>query len=230
MLVIDGPVTWDINGLLADFAPLTITPVELPENVGLALALNAGLRVIETPFVFRMDADDVATPERFEKQLAFAHDHDSRFVCSWHQEFGERTATKKTPTTPDDLHRRLMWHNIVSHPTILVETTLLKSIGGYRSEASLMEDYDLYLRLRAQKVRFDCIGEALVLVRTDGQSSRRAGFSYLRREANLRWRWSRERLVPAPINLASFAIHTGFRLAPSGLRSRLFRIVRSVGT
>ena len=229
VLVVDGPVTWDMDRLAADFGSLSIRTVRLPENNGLASALNAGLETIETRFVFRMDADDVAAPQRFARLIAYADEHDSRFLCSWHKEFGERSETKKTPTTPGSLHRRLMWHNIVSHPSVMVETALLRTAGGYRHSAGRMEDYDLYLRLRAMQVRFDCVGEPLVFVRTDGQSKRRAGLSYLRAEANLRRMWHREGLLPPTVNVLSFLAHTGFRVAPSGFRALLFRGVRFFG-
>ena len=229
LLVVDGPVDWNIDVLIAEFLPLEIACVQLPANVGLACALNVGLQKITSRFVFRMDADDVAVPERFAIQMAFAEARGSRFVCSWHDEFGERTDVKRTPTDNQSLHRRLRWHNIISHPTILIEAELLRSVGGYRSEAGRMEDYDLYLRLRAGGVRFDCVGQTLVRVRTDGQSTRRSGFDYLRLEAKLRRRWHTELLLPWPINLTSFMVHAGFRLAPNRLQTLLFRGVRSIG-
>ena len=39
-------------------------------NTGLTRALNDGLATIRSPLIARMDADDVALPERFAKQLA----------------------------------------------------------------------------------------------------------------------------------------------------------------
>ena len=45
------------------------------ENQGTAKAANHGLSLIETPFVARMDADDIALPTRLEKQLALSLIH-----------------------------------------------------------------------------------------------------------------------------------------------------------
>nr|CRH08051.1 Putative GT2 : distantly related to UDP-GalNAc: globotriose b-1,3-N-acetylgalactosaminyltransferase UDP-Gal:globotetraose b-1,3-galactosyltransferase [Candidatus Magnetococcus massalia] len=46
-----------------------------PHNIGLTRSLNRGLEVIKTPWVARLDADDIAHPERLERQLAFLDSH-----------------------------------------------------------------------------------------------------------------------------------------------------------
>src|SRR5687767_14297711 len=57
---------------------------------GLIDALNAGLQLASAPMVARMDADDVAMPDRFEKQLrAFERDPDL-VVCGTHVRYFPR--------------------------------------------------------------------------------------------------------------------------------------------
>lgn len=226
VLVVDGPLSWELDGSGTEALGADLRTVPLPKNVGLAAALNAGLKHVQTNFVMRMDADDIALPHRSQVQIDYASKHDSVFVCSWHEEFGERTAIKKTPSDPNDLAKKLLMRNAISHPTILIATSLLREVGGYREDAFLMEDYDLYLRLRSRGVRLDCIPETLVMVRVAGQTNRRAGLTYLRNEAKLRTRWHREGLVPLPQNVLSFAIHSAFRLAPHWLRTRMYKTVR----
>ena len=226
VLVIDGPLDSPVVGEGVEALGSDLEMVQLPKNVGLAAALNVGLRHVQTNFVMRMDADDIALPHRCQVQIDFANKHQSVFLCAWHQEFGERTSVKKTPSDPKELANALLMRNAISHPTILVATSLLRDVGGYREDTYLMEDYDLYLRLRKKGVRLDCIAEPLVRVRVAGQTNRRAGLTYLRNEARLRWRGHREGLLPLPKNLLSFGIHSSFRLAPNWLRSRMYRAVR----
>ena len=39
------------------------------ENLGLTKSLNKGLKVVQGEYIARMDGDDIALPERFEKQI-----------------------------------------------------------------------------------------------------------------------------------------------------------------
>ena len=72
VLVQDGPVGEEIAAEIARIEASDVVPVNvlrLPENVGLARALEAGLAVCRHEVVARADADDVSLPDRFERQL-----------------------------------------------------------------------------------------------------------------------------------------------------------------
>lgn len=50
--------------------------IQLPYNVGLSVGLNQGLAKVETPFVIRMDDDELLTPcANYHRQLQFLMDH-----------------------------------------------------------------------------------------------------------------------------------------------------------
>src|SRR4051812_47715917 len=44
-------------------------------NTGIVGALNDGIAAAEAPLVARMDADDVSTPQRLHRQVAYLLDH-----------------------------------------------------------------------------------------------------------------------------------------------------------
>jgi glycosyltransferase involved in cell wall biosynthesis len=74
----------------------------LPENVGLGLALNAGLSVCKHELVARMDADDIAYPNRMDLQLAaFAArtelDIVGGYVSEFYDDSDKITAIKEVP-------------------------------------------------------------------------------------------------------------------------------------
>lgn len=46
-----------------------------PENQGLAVSLNKGLRQATGTYLARMDADDISYPERFQKQFDYLERH-----------------------------------------------------------------------------------------------------------------------------------------------------------
>ena len=50
------------------------------ENRGLVSSLNEGLKLAKAPLIARMDADDIALPERFSEQVNYLNNH-SDIVC-----------------------------------------------------------------------------------------------------------------------------------------------------
>jgi glycosyltransferase involved in cell wall biosynthesis len=122
---------------------------------GLVAALQAGMQQIETPFVARMDADDVMHPERIRLQveaLDAASDvsllgcHTRPFPRYSHGE-GTRTYTDWLASMQDerDVRRNRFVESPLLHPTWLGRTQVLRDYG-YR-QGSFPEDYDLLLRL-----------------------------------------------------------------------------------
>lgn len=74
VLVEDGPLNDELNAGVEkwqDKLKNVLKVIALPENVGLGVALKVGVEKCSHEITARMDADDIATPYRFEKQLAF---------------------------------------------------------------------------------------------------------------------------------------------------------------
>lgn len=111
---------------------------------GLAAALNAGLALAAAPLVARMDADDVALPDRLERQVALLDAQpDAALVAGGLvvvDEDGRELDTAIPPAAPD-----LLAGNPIPHPTVVFRTDAVRALGGYRLDQA--EDYDLWLRL-----------------------------------------------------------------------------------
>ena len=122
-------------------------------NTGIVRALNEGLSLAVGEFVARMDADDIATPERFECQLSFMHSHPKCVAAgSWVlfvDAAGDPIFTFKTPCDQNEVSNLLLHGNggAIVHPSAMFRLEALHAAGGYRSEFEFVEDLDLYLRL-----------------------------------------------------------------------------------
>ena len=92
ILVIDGPLydgLYESIGIWQDNLGEVLRIIPLESNVGLGGALNIELTHCTNELVARMDTDDIALPERFEKQIA-AFDSQNIDVCgSWVSEFNK---------------------------------------------------------------------------------------------------------------------------------------------
>jgi len=123
---------------------------------GIAGALNRGLSRCDAPVLFRMDADDVASPRRLALQLeALAADPSLAAVGSRVRLFPRRQALPGMRrhvawlnglATPAELERDLLVEAPLVHPASAIRLGPLRRAGGWR-EGPFPEDYDLWLRL-----------------------------------------------------------------------------------
>lgn len=121
-------------------------------NLGLTKSLNVALRESQHDFIARMDADDIALPNRFEKQLAFLDVHPDIDVIGttyeWIDENGNVIGRPTVITDPDELHRALPRTNPLLHSSVVMRRSALDRAHSYDEHFTRAQDYDLWLRLR----------------------------------------------------------------------------------
>jgi len=120
------------------------------ENQGLAASLNNGLEAIDTEFVARLDSDDIALPHRLQLQLkAMVRHPEIGLLGSQFERLGEQESgfPSKLPCDHDDIVDALLHaRHALCHPTIMMRTETIKSIGGYW-EHPIAQDWDMYLKM-----------------------------------------------------------------------------------
>ena len=123
------------------------------ENRGLVASLNELLDRARAPIVARMDADDIADPERLAKQLAFLNDHpDYGVIGSWTTDIDERGEPYPLdgadhPVTHREFLDSANGGPLLCHPSATFRLGPVRAIGGYHGAFRHCEDYDLWLRL-----------------------------------------------------------------------------------
>ena len=129
---------------------------------GVARAFNTGLNHATGKFVARMDADDVARPERLEVQLRVLEEHPGIDICGACVEiFSDQPlaggnlryqAWLNECRTPGQIHRELYIESPIPNPTALFRREAIDRLGGY-GDPDWPEDYDLFLRADAAGIR-----------------------------------------------------------------------------
>jgi hypothetical protein len=123
--------------------------VERQSPQGITSALRRGFELARGEFVARMDADDIALPDRLERQVDFLDEHPEVLAvggaCIVVDEDGSRDGVIRFPTSPRVVERSLMHLNCLVHPTVTMRREAVVAAGGYRLDAA--EDWDLWLRL-----------------------------------------------------------------------------------
>lgn len=141
-------------------------------GAGLVAALNLALGRARAPLVARMDADDVAAPERLEAQAARLR-QDPRVDV-----LGSAVELLEDPRTPapgmrayvawqnslldhDAMTREIFVESPLVHPSVMMRTAALVGLGGYR-DLDGPEDYDLWLRGHRSGLRFGKLEQVLL--------------------------------------------------------------------
>ena len=186
VIVEDGPLTNEMYGLLARYEaeyPCLIKRVPLKENQGLGLALRTGLSACSNELVARMDTDDIAREDRFEKQLAVFQNDPAIDVCGSHIiEFdgGKENvlSARKVPLLHDEIVNYQKKRSAFNHMTVMFKKTAVLKAGNYE-HCPLMEDDMLWVRMILSGAKCMNIDDYLVYARTGlAMIGRRGGWDY----------------------------------------------------
>ena len=188
ILVVDGRVGPELRTQILKLEDkYKIRPIWLPENVGLANALNTGLRVVETEWVIRADADDFNLPNRFKEQVKMLTaniDLVGGAIQEVDQE-GQKLAIRRTPTNDIEIKKFAKYRNPFNHMTVAFRTELALQCGGYPN-IHLKEDYALWALMFKHGARTANTSEVLVEATTGRDMyKRRGGWRYAKAEIEL---------------------------------------------
>jgi len=143
-------------------------------HAGLVPTLNRGLQACRGQYVARMDADDVAHPERLARQVELLEANPEVSVASCLVESFPRHAVGEgfriyedwlnSLVTHADICREIFIESPIPHPTAVVRRLELLQLEGYR-DVGWPEDYDLWLRYRAAGKLFAKVPQVLLFWR-----------------------------------------------------------------
>ena len=117
-------------------------------NLGLTKSLNIGLKKAHGRYIARMDADDIAYPDRFAKEVKFLKDNPGIFLVGGAMKVidkdGKVTSQYKPLTDPKIIRESMPPENEFLHGTIMFRND---GQTFYRDKFRYAQDYDLYLNL-----------------------------------------------------------------------------------
>ena len=230
LIIEDGPVSAELRAVsetCITLYPNLIRVISLPKNVGLAMAMNYGVTQCRNEWIARMDADDISAPERCEKELLAALEHNADLVGCDSAEFmgsiDHPVSNRVFPQTHEELvafsRRRVPF----CHPAVMMKKSAVLRAGNYH-DVFPHDDYDLFVRMLASGAIGYSINEILFYVRVNENFyNRRGGWRYARTllEYNVQllksgWMSPVDFIVRSCGNLL-------FSLVPVGVRTWLYR-------
>ena len=181
VLVIDGPITPELKTVVNEYDSIykELKIIPLKNNTGLGNALNEGLKHCLYDIVARMDTDDIAKPNRFEKQLEIFEKYPQGEVIScWIDEFQDSPlniiSTRKLPEYSYQIYQYAKSRCPINHPSVMFKKNSILFAGGYQP-FPLFEDYYLWVRLLLNGVKFYNIQESLLNFRVSPDMYKRRG-------------------------------------------------------
>ncbi len=165
LVAIDDGSTDASLEILRSYSDPRLRILENSRNLGIPTTLNRGLAALATPLVARLDADDLALPGRFGRQVEFlAARPELALVASdahYIDELGRSFALCTGPTSPEEIRARLPIGDCIVHSSVIYRADCVRAVGGYREELPLASDYDLWIRL-SERYPLASLAEPLV--------------------------------------------------------------------
>lgn len=128
-----------------------IVPIYSDENFGYVVCLNKGIGMTKGDFIARMDADDIALPERIENELNFLlQNSDVAIVgssCIIVDQLGVETGLSMREASSKNLFWQSFFKNPLAHPTVMFRKSVIVNAGLYDPTKVPSEDYDLWIRV-----------------------------------------------------------------------------------
>lgn len=238
VIVEDGPLTPELEGVLDELEtahPGLIVRTALPTNQGLGAALKHGVETCSHEWIARMDADDIAVPNRFEQQLDYLESHpDTDVLGGYIGEFADDPANintvREVPLEEEKLKPAARFQNPLNHPTVIFRREAVLEVGNYDSRR-LIQDYELWMRMLAEGYTIANIPEVLVKCEAgEDLFRRRGGVEYAKTETRLQYKFLQLGVISVPVFVFNLLTRIPVRLAPNRIRGIIYRsILRNDG-
>lgn len=143
---------------------------------GIAGALNQAIEELDGGWIGRMDADDIATPRQFDRTMGYLNKNPRIDIVGSGGHVVDALSrrilrTRTPPQSHEAIAAELLFRNPILHPTVVMRTSAIKSIGGY-PDIPHSEDYGLWTKAVQNGLQLANVTDSLIeLGHHEGQVS-----------------------------------------------------------
>ncbi len=122
------------------------------ENRGTCASDNRGCAMARGKYIAHLDGDDVAVPDRLERQIGFLENNEKVGIVGGAFEIiderGRRISVEHPPLDHESIRAGLGSFSLgILHSAATMRKQAFEAVGGYRSQFERAEDFDLSLRI-----------------------------------------------------------------------------------
>jgi len=234
VVVKDGSLTPELDSVIIRCRQNSDVPyrvVNIVHNLGLGRALNHGIEYCSHAWIARMDSDDIAVSDRFEKQVNYLEKHPDISVlggsiCEFDQDVWICEQERKTPMRHQEILAYCKYRNPINHMTVMFKKEDAISVGGYLPLDGF-EDYYLWIRMLQHRLLFANLEDILVKVRIGNDMiSRRRGWRYIKNEWLFEESARREGFLTRYEMQRNIFLRTLARIMPSFMLKKVYKKLR----
>lgn len=173
-IIVDDGSTDESADMIHSYArqDARIHPIYQAHHQGIVMALNTGLDACTGDFVARMDADDVAMPDRLTLQLHGMANNPKVGVLGGALTYINETGKELGVIRYCNLQASRLAGNPLLHPTVLMRrSVLIQHQLHYQEKYRYAEDYFLWLEMQ-QYAAIDALDDVVLQYRVSGAASR----------------------------------------------------------
>ncbi len=231
VIVEDGPLSVEMYELLNEYQnnyPDLIKRVPLKENRGLGLALREGVPKCRNELIARMDTDDIAREDRFEKQIDMFEKDPMLDICGSNIDEFEITtdkivAKRNVPIKHIDIANYQKRRDAFNHMTVMFKKSAVLNAGNYKA-CPLMEDTYLWVRMLQSGAKSANIDESLVYARIGHDMfERRGGWQYYKKYKAGRKMVYQTGYISAVDYYYTLAVQMAVSIMPNKVRGFVFK-------
>jgi glycosyltransferase involved in cell wall biosynthesis len=188
LIIVDDASTDGSTEILNNFDDSRIKRITNEQNKGIVYSRNRGLDEARGSFIAPFDSDDIAMPEKFEKQIDFLKKNpEFGMVGSWVRMIdseGKLMKEKwKLPAKPTLIPAIMLFRNYFVQSTIVIRREAVPR-GGYKRGYDVVEDYEMWIDI-AKNYKTRNLPEYLVNYRVHGSSATNSDSDHLNKQNNL---------------------------------------------
>jgi glycosyltransferase involved in cell wall biosynthesis len=155
---------------------LNINIISNKVNLGISKSLNSGIKMADCNFIARIDADDIAHPYRFQKQIEYMENNKEIDISGTSmlvfQDVNDNDKKVRKvvnilnhPTEDAAIKTSFLQFCSIAHPSLICKRETFESYGNYNHEYDNAEDYELWTRVSMLGAKFSNIPENLTFYR-----------------------------------------------------------------
>lgn len=150
IIIIDDGSSDNTQGIIENQTDSRIKYYKNEHNMGIIASLNRGIELCQGKYIARMDADDIAEPERLKTQFGFLENNPNYVLLgSSITRFSESYTIIENRGSDDENSRaKLLFDTCINHPSAMLRTSIIKEHNlKYSKDFIHAEDYAFWVEM-----------------------------------------------------------------------------------